>query len=123
MWSSGSPESALWSDYLVASFDKIMSQRGRHHYRVTPVTVEEIISGDAQSQEKLDKFAKAQLQIVIICPYLITKLSDLKKDVSAESLFKVDKILVMLLGVEKNQVVANNCEGNFHNDMMIYVSR
>lgn len=33
LWSSGSPESALWSDYLVASFDKIMSQRARHHYR------------------------------------------------------------------------------------------
>lgn len=33
LWSSASPESALWSDYLVASFDKIMSQRARHHYR------------------------------------------------------------------------------------------
>ncbi|CAH0714465.1 unnamed protein product, partial [Brenthis ino] len=108
LWSSGSPESALWSDYLVASFDKIMSQRARHHYRVTPITAEELMSSD--SQEKLDKLAKAQLQIVILCPILATKMSELKRDLNSENIFKVDKILVMLLGVEKNHVIANNCE-------------
>lgn len=108
LWSSASPESALWSDYLVASFDKIMSQRARHHYRVTPITTEELLSSD--SQEKVDKLTKAQLQIVILCPNLMTKMSDLKKELSCENLFKIDKILIMLLGVEKNQVIANHCE-------------
>ncbi|XP_052739612.1 phosphoinositide 3-kinase adapter protein 1 isoform X2 [Bicyclus anynana] len=108
LWSSASPESGLWSDYLVASFDKIMSQRARHHYRVTPITAEELMSAD--SQEKLDKLCKAQLQIVILCPSLATKMTELKKDLNSENLFKVDKVLVMLLGVEKNHVVANNCE-------------
>lgn len=108
LWSSESPESALWSDYLIASFDKIMSQRARHHYRVTPITAEELLASD--SQENLDKLAKAQLQIVILCPNLATKLTDLKKDVNSETLFKADKVLVMLLGVEKNQVIVNNCE-------------
>ncbi|XP_037975103.2 phosphoinositide 3-kinase adapter protein 1 [Plutella xylostella] len=106
LWSSGSPESALWSDYLVASFDKIMSQRARHHYRVTPMTVEELMGPD--SQEKLNKLAKAQLQIVIICPKLTAKMADLKRETNMENLFKVDKVLVMLLGVEKNDVVADN---------------
>ncbi|XP_021205828.1 phosphoinositide 3-kinase adapter protein 1 isoform X2 [Bombyx mori] len=108
LWSSGSPESALWSDYLVASFDKIMSQRARHHYRVTPVTAEELLSSD--SQEKVDKLSKAQLQIVILCPNLATKMTDLKKDLNAENVFKTDKILVMLLGVEKGHIIAENCE-------------
>ncbi|XP_063360601.1 phosphoinositide 3-kinase adapter protein 1 isoform X1 [Cydia amplana] len=108
LWSSGSPESALWSDYLVASFDKIMSQRARHHYRVTPITVEELMASD--SQEKIEKLSKSQLQIVILCPNLATKMSDLKVESNMETLFKVDKVLVMLLGVEKNQVIANNCE-------------
>ncbi|XP_072939314.1 uncharacterized protein stumps isoform X2 [Epargyreus clarus] len=108
VWSSGSPESALWSDYLVASFDKIMSQRARHHYRVTPVTAEELVSPDAQ--EKIDKLSKAQLQIVILCPNLASKLSDLKRDISFDTLVRVDKVLVMLLGVEKNHVIANNCD-------------
>lgn len=108
LWSSGSPESALWSDYLVASFDKIMSQRARHHYRVTPITAEELLAAD--SQEKIDKLTKAQLQIVILCPILATKLADLKRDVNGDSLFKADKVLVMLLGVEKNQVISGNCE-------------
>ncbi|XP_047530019.1 phosphoinositide 3-kinase adapter protein 1 isoform X1 [Vanessa atalanta] len=108
LWSSGSPESALWSDYLVASFDKIMSQRARHHYRVTPITAEELMSSD--SQEKLEKLSKAQLQIVILCPILASKLSDLKRELHSENLFKLDKVLVMLLGVEKNHVVANNFE-------------
>ncbi|KAI5636138.1 dof, BCAP, and BANK (DBB) motif, domain-containing protein [Phthorimaea operculella] len=110
LWSSGSPESALWSDYLVASFDKIMSQRARHHYRVTPVTAEELLSNDAQSQEKLEKLMKAQLQIVIICPNLVNKMGELKKETNVENLFRVDKVLVMLLGVEKSQVVASNCD-------------
>lgn len=65
----------------------------------------------ADSQEKIDKLTKAQLQIVILCPILATKLADLKKDVNGESVFKVDKVLVMLLGVEKNQVISANCEG------------
>ncbi|KAL0881002.1 hypothetical protein ABMA27_002148 [Loxostege sticticalis] len=108
LWSAASPESALWSDYLVASFDKIMSQRARHHYRVTPITAEEIMSCD--SQEKLDKVAKAQLQIVILCPNLASKLTDLKKDGCHDSLFKADKVLVMLLGVERTQIIANHCE-------------
>ncbi|XP_032515585.2 phosphoinositide 3-kinase adapter protein 1 isoform X1 [Danaus plexippus] len=108
LWSSGSPESALWSDYLVASFDKIMSQRARHHYRVTPVTAEELVS--AESQDKLDKLGKAQLQIVILCPILASKLSELKRELNADTIFKTDKVLVMLLGVEKNQIISNNCE-------------
>ncbi|XP_030020572.1 phosphoinositide 3-kinase adapter protein 1 isoform X3 [Manduca sexta] len=108
LWSSGSPESALWSDYLVTSFDKIMSQRARHHYRVTPVTAEELLSSDGQ--EKIDKLAKAQLQIVILCPNLATKMSDLKRELNCESLFKNDKILVMLLGVEKSHAISNHCE-------------
>ncbi|XP_026315896.1 phosphoinositide 3-kinase adapter protein 1 isoform X2 [Hyposmocoma kahamanoa] len=108
LWSSGSPESALWSDYLVASFDKIMSQRARHHYKVTPITAEDLLSHG--SQEKLDKLVKAQLQIVILCPNLLMKLSDLKRDIHCEDMFKLDKILVMLLGVEKSQVIANHCE-------------
>ncbi|CAK1600877.1 unnamed protein product [Parnassius mnemosyne] len=108
LWSSGSPESALWSDYLVASFDKIMSQRARHHYRVTPITAEELLS--SESQEKLDKLLKAQLQIVILCPNLDSKLSDLKRELNIENLVKVDKVLVMLLGVEKDHVISNNCE-------------
>lgn len=65
----------------------------------------------ADSQEKIDKLTKAQLQIVILCPILATKLADLKRDANGESLFKVDKVLVMLLGVEKNQVISGNCEG------------
>ncbi|KOB74482.1 Phosphoinositide 3-kinase adapter protein 1, partial [Operophtera brumata] len=108
LWSSGSPESALWSDYLVASFDKIMSQRARHHYRVTPVTVEELLSND--SHEKVDKLSKAQLQILILCPNFAAKMAELKRDINCEEIFKEDKILVMLLGVEKKQVIANNCE-------------
>ncbi|KPI92765.1 Phosphoinositide 3-kinase adapter protein 1 [Papilio xuthus] len=108
LWSSGSPESALWSEYLVASFDKIMSQRARHHYRVTPITAEELLT--SESQEKIDKLSKAQLQIVILCPNLDTKLSDLKRELNTENLFKVEKVLVMLLGVEKNNVISNNCE-------------
>ncbi|KPJ11194.1 Phosphoinositide 3-kinase adapter protein 1 [Papilio machaon] len=108
LWSSGSPESALWSEYLVASFDKIMSQRARHHYRVTPITAEELLS--SESQEKVDKLSKAQLQIVILCPNLDTKLSDLKRELNTENLFKVEKVLVMLLGVEKHNVISNNCE-------------
>ncbi|XP_028173100.1 phosphoinositide 3-kinase adapter protein 1 isoform X2 [Ostrinia furnacalis] len=108
LWSSASPESALWSEYLVASFDKIMSQRARHHYRVTPITAEELMTCD--SQEKLEKLAKAQLQIVILCPNLALKLTDLKKETSSDGPFKADKVLVMLLGVEKNHIVANHCE-------------
>lgn len=108
LWSSGSPESALWSDYLVASFDKIMSQRARHHYRVTSITAEELLAADAQ--EKIEKLTKAQLQIVILCPILATKLVDLKRDVNGESLFKQDKVLVMLLGVEKNSIISSNCD-------------
>ncbi|XP_035458944.2 phosphoinositide 3-kinase adapter protein 1 isoform X1 [Spodoptera frugiperda] len=108
LWSSGSPESALWSDYLVASFDKIMSQRARHHYRVTSITAEELLAADAQ--EKIEKLTKAQLQIVILCPILATKLADLKRDVNGETLFKQDKVLVMLLGVEKNSIISSNCE-------------
>ncbi|XP_068632888.1 phosphoinositide 3-kinase adapter protein 1 [Battus philenor] len=108
LWSSGSPESGLWSDYLVASFDKIMSQRARHHYRVTPITAEELLM--SESQEKLDKLIKAQLQIVILCPNLDSKLSDLKRELNMENLFKIDKVLVMLLGVEKGHVVSNNSE-------------
>ncbi|XP_073949594.1 DBB domain-containing protein stumps isoform X2 [Choristoneura fumiferana] len=108
LWSSASPESALWSDYLVASFDKIMSQRARHHYRVTPITVEELMSCD--SQEKLEKLSKSQLQIVILCPSLATKMGELKNETHEDNLFKVDKVLVMLLGVEKNKVIANNSE-------------
>lgn len=65
----------------------------------------------SDSQEKLDKLSKAQLQIVILCPILATKLSDLKRELNSENLFKVDKVLVMLLGVEKNNVVATNSEG------------
>lgn len=81
-----------------------------NYYRVTPITAEELLTTD--SQEKLDKLTKAQLQIVILCPILATKMADLKiKDVNGENLFKVDKVLVMLLGVEKNQVISNNCEG------------
>ncbi|XP_049867771.1 phosphoinositide 3-kinase adapter protein 1 isoform X2 [Pectinophora gossypiella] len=110
LWSSGSPESALWSEYLVASFDKIMSQRARHHYRVTPITAEELLANDAQAQDKLDKLIKAQLQIVIICPNLINKMAELKRETAADDLFKVDKVLVMLLGVEKSQVIASNSE-------------
>ncbi|CAK1540607.1 unnamed protein product [Leptosia nina] len=108
LWSSGSPESKLWSDYLVASFDKIMSQRARHHYRVTPITTEELMS--SESQEKLDKLTKSQLQIVILCPILATKLYDLKRDLRCDDVFKSDKILVMLLGVERNSVIAQNCD-------------
>ncbi|KAJ0175461.1 hypothetical protein K1T71_008620 [Dendrolimus kikuchii] len=108
LWSSGSPESGLWSDYLVASFDKIMSQRARHHYRVTPITAEELLSAD--SQDKVEKLSKAQLQIVILCPNFALKMADLKREVNCENLFKSDKILVMLLGVEKNQVIADHCE-------------
>lgn len=80
-------------------------------FRVTPITAEELMSSD--SQEKLDKLAKAQLQIVILCPILATKMSELKRDLNSEIIFKVDKVLVMLLGVEKNHVIANNCEGKF----------
>ncbi|KAL4716368.1 hypothetical protein ACJJTC_006730 [Scirpophaga incertulas] len=108
LWSSVSPESALWSDYLVASFDKIMSQRARHHYRVTPITAEELMS--SESQEKLEKLAKAQLQIVILCPSLASKLAELKRDNHCDSLFKPDKVLVMLLGVDRNQIITNNSE-------------
>ncbi|XP_022113694.2 phosphoinositide 3-kinase adapter protein 1 isoform X1 [Pieris rapae] len=108
LWSSGSPESALWSNYLVASFDKIMSQRARHHYRVTPIKAEELMSPD--SQEKLDKLAKAQLQIVILCPILATKMADLKRDLHCDDIFKSEKVLVMLLGVERNSVIAQNCD-------------
>lgn len=79
-------------------------------HRVTPVTVEELLSTD--SQDKVEKLSKAQLQILILCPNFAAKMADLKKNINCEELFKVDKILVMLLGVEKNQVVANNCEGN-----------
>lgn len=81
----------------------------KHYSRVTPITAEELMSAD--SEEKLDKLCKAQLQIVILCPSLSVKLSELKKNLNSENLFKVDKVLVMLLGVEKNHVVANNCEG------------
>lgn len=77
--------------------------------RVTPIIAEELLASD--SQEKLDKLAKAQLQIVILCPNLLTKMADLKRDVNCENLFKVDKVLVMLLGVEKNQVIASHSEG------------
>ncbi|XP_041988074.1 phosphoinositide 3-kinase adapter protein 1 isoform X2 [Aricia agestis] len=108
LWSSASQESGMWSEYLVASFDKIMSQRARHHYRVTPITTEELLSAD--SQEKLDKLCKAQLQIVILCPHLLNKMAELKKTLKADNLFKVDKVLVMLLGVEKNDVVKKNSE-------------
>lgn len=80
-----------------------------HIFRVTPITAEEIMSCD--SQEKLDKVAKAQLQIVILCPNLASKLTDLKKDGCHDSLFKADKVLVMLLGVERTQIIANHCEG------------
>lgn len=78
-------------------------------FRVTPITAEDLLSHG--SQEKLDKLVKAQLQIVILCPNLLAKLSDLKRDVHCEDMFKLDKILVMLLGVEKSQVIANHCEG------------
>ncbi|XP_050664888.1 phosphoinositide 3-kinase adapter protein 1 isoform X2 [Leptidea sinapis] len=108
VWSSGSPESLMWSKYLVASFDKIMSQRARHHYRVTPITAEELMSAD--SQDKLDKLAKAQLQIVIMCPILIHKMSELKQELACDNFFKAEKILVMLLGVERNNVLALNSE-------------
>ncbi|XP_059046552.1 phosphoinositide 3-kinase adapter protein 1 isoform X1 [Achroia grisella] len=108
LWSSGSPESALWSDYLVASFDKIMSQRARHHYRVTPITAEELMSGNAQ--DKLDRLSKAQLQIMILCPNLASKMTDLKVETNCENMFKVDKLLVMLLGVDKNHVLANSSD-------------
>ncbi|VVC95597.1 unnamed protein product [Leptidea sinapis] len=91
VWSSGSPESLMWSKYLVASFDKIMSQRARHHYRVTPITAEELMSAD--SQDKLDKLAKAQLQIVIMCPILIHKMSELKQELACDNFFKAEKIL------------------------------
>lgn len=63
------------------------------------------------SQEKSEKLAKAQLQIVILCPNLATKLTDLKREGNHEGLFKTDKVLIMLLGVEKNHIVANHCEG------------
>ena len=68
----------------------------------------------SDSQEKLDKLAKAQLQIVILCPNLASKMSELKRDLNCENLFKVDKVLVMLLGVEKNHVISNNCEGKYN---------
>lgn len=73
------------------------------------MTAEELLSSD--SQEKVDKLSKAQLQIVILCPNLATKMTDLKKDLNAENVFKTDKILVMLLGVEKGHIIAENCEG------------
>lgn len=73
------------------------------------MTVEELMGPD--SQEKLNKLAKAQLQIVIICPKLTAKMADLKRETNMENLFKVDKVLVMLLGVEKNDVVADNAAG------------
>lgn len=88
---------------FVTSFRSVFS------FRVTPITAEDLLSHE--SQEKLDKLVKAQLQIVILCPNLLSKLSDLKRDIHCEDLFKLDKILVMLLGVEKSQVVANHCEG------------
>lgn len=75
--------------------------------------MEELISSD--SQEKLNKLAKAQLQIVIICPKLNSKLGDLKREAKAENVFKVDKILVMLLGVERNDVVSENFSGKICN--------
>lgn len=71
--------------------------------------MEELLSAD--SQEKVDKLAKAQLQILILCPNFATKMADLKRDINSEELFKTDKILVMLLGVEKNQVITNHSEG------------
>jgi hypothetical protein len=80
-------------------------------YRVTPITAEELMS--CESQEKLDKLAKAQLQIMILCPNLAAKLADLKKDSHCDSMFKVDKVLVMLLGVEKNNIMTNHSEGIF----------
>lgn len=81
-------------------------------FRVTPIIAEELLATD--SQEKLDKLAKAQLQIVIVCPMLATKLVELKKDLNGENLFKVDKVLVMLLGVEKNQLISSNCDGSYY---------
>lgn len=85
------------------------------------MTVEELMSTD--SQEKLNKLAKSQLQIVIICPKLMTKLVDLKRETKTDNLFKVDKILVMLLGVEKNDVVAENCAGKSHTFFMKFPTK
>lgn len=73
------------------------------------MTVEELLSAD--SKEKAEKLAKAQLQILILCPNFATKMADLKKSLDSDSLFKMDKILVMLLGVEKNQAITNHSEG------------
>lgn len=107
VWSTGSAKSEQWSDHLITCFDKIMSQRARHHYRVTPMTVEELMCSELK--DKVEKLSKAQLQIVILCPNLAAKLKDLKKEISNfENLLKVDKILVMLLGVERDEIVADN---------------
>lgn len=88
--------------------------------RVTSITAEELLAADAQ--EKIEKLTKAQLQIVILCPILATKLADLKRDVNGETLFKQDKVLVMLLGVEKNSIISSNCEGTIMAlDFYLYV--
>lgn len=68
----------------------------------------------SESQDKLEKLSKAQLQIVILCPNLDSKLSELKRELNTENLFKVEKVLVMLLGVEKAHVISNNCDGTFY---------
>lgn len=86
-------------------------------YRVTPITVEELMSCD--SQEKLEKLSKSQLQIVILCPSLATKMGELKNENHEDNIFKVDKVLVMLLGVDKDQVIANNCESKLINCTII----
>lgn len=92
-----------------------------YYCRVTPITAEELLAAD--SQEKVDKLTKAQLQIVILCPILATKLADLKRNINGESLFKVDKVLVMLLGVEKNQIISSNCEGMLNSRSLSYSCR
>lgn len=84
------------------------------------MTVEELMN--TNSKEKVEKLTKAQLQIMILCPNMVTKLGDLKRDIpESDNLFKADKILVMLLGVEKDNVLSENIKGeNCTNKLIKY---
>ncbi|GBP80064.1 Phosphoinositide 3-kinase adapter protein 1 [Eumeta japonica] len=76
--------------------------------RVTPMTVEELT--ESEPSDKLEKLTKAQLQIVILCPKLADRVRGLGRETRSEQLFKVDKVLVMLLGTDKEEVVARNID-------------
>lgn len=80
------------------------------------MTIEELLL--PESHDKVDKLSKAQLQIVLLCPTLASKLSELKTEVSnADNLFKNDKVLVMLLGVDREEILSDKIKGlsNFIN--------